>query len=166
MTTKRVFREMDTIAATPAGRRSSRQFFPVLVAAALVLGGCGELRRVVLGEKRSGPDESQVVEVPPLAIPPDFEMRPPTDVTESDRLARDERALRSGSLQGSGSPAERLAQIKAQAGGTAELTRIPEDVMEQYRKGKPVGARFGHYGDLELAAWMRKLDRDEPDYAN
>ena len=127
MTTKRVFREMDTIAATPAGRRSSRQFFPVLVAAALVLGGCGELRRVVLGEKRSGPDESQVVEVPPLAIPPDFEMRPPTDVTESDRLARDERALRSGSLQGSGSPAERLAQIKAQAGYIAPEGQIRSD---------------------------------------
>ena len=57
-------------------------------------------------------------------------------------------------------------QIRAQAGGNAKVTRIPDDVMAQYRKGKPVGARFGHYGDLELAAWMRKLDREQPDYAS
>jgi hypothetical protein len=52
----------------------------------------------------------------------------------------------------------------AQAGGTAELVRIPEGEMERYRRGKPVGSRFGGYGELELSAWMRKLDREDPGY--
>ncbi len=54
-------------------------------------------------------------------------------------------------------------QIAAQAGG-AELALIPEETMEVYRRERPVGTRFAGYGDLELAAWMRKLDREEPDF--
>jgi len=55
-------------------------------------------------------------------------------------------------------------QIMAQAGGTAELNRIPETLLEQYRSGKPVSMRFAGYGEMELGAWMRRLDREEPDY--
>ncbi|MDP6565765.1 MAG: class II aldolase/adducin family protein [Alphaproteobacteria bacterium] len=54
-------------------------------------------------------------------------------------------------------------QIAARAGG-AELALIPEAVMAEYRRDKPVGSRFGGFGALELAAWMRKLDRQEPDF--
>jgi len=55
-------------------------------------------------------------------------------------------------------------QIMAQAGGTAELNRIPENLLEGYRQGKPVSLRFAGYGEMELGAWMRRLDREEPDY--
>jgi ribulose-5-phosphate 4-epimerase/fuculose-1-phosphate aldolase len=55
-------------------------------------------------------------------------------------------------------------QVMAQAGGNDGLIQIPDDVMDKYRQDKPVGTRLGHYGDVELAAWMRKLDREEPDY--
>ncbi len=54
-------------------------------------------------------------------------------------------------------------QIAAQSGGAA-LSLIPEETMEDYRADKPVGIRFGGYGALELAAWMRKLDREEPGF--
>ena len=44
--------------------------------AALALSGCGELRRS-MGYDKSTPDEFQVVERAPLALPPDFSLRPP-----------------------------------------------------------------------------------------
>ncbi len=54
-------------------------------------------------------------------------------------------------------------QILAQAGGTP-LTRIPATVLAQYQNDRPVAGRFAEYGELELAAWMRKLDRENCDY--
>ena len=50
-------------------------------------------------------------------------------------------------------------QVLAQAGGQAEVVRIPADIVAHTRAQKPVGSRFGGYGQIELAAWMRKLDR-------
>ena len=50
-------------------------------------------------------------------------------------------------------------QVLAQAGGQAEVIRIPSSIVERTRSQKPVGTRFGGYGQLELGAWMRKLDR-------
>ncbi|MBT5896683.1 MAG: class II aldolase/adducin family protein [Rhodospirillaceae bacterium] len=55
-------------------------------------------------------------------------------------------------------------QIAAQAGGNGELALIPEDTMEGYQQDRPVGTRFGGYGCLELAVWIRKLDREEPEF--
>ncbi|MFT5391432.1 MAG: ribulose-5-phosphate 4-epimerase/fuculose-1-phosphate aldolase [Gammaproteobacteria bacterium] len=56
------------------------------------------------------------------------------------------------------------AQIHAQAGGRAELNVIDAKRMEQFQVGKPEGERFGGYGEIELAAWMRKLDRECPEF--
>jgi ribulose-5-phosphate 4-epimerase/fuculose-1-phosphate aldolase len=50
-------------------------------------------------------------------------------------------------------------QVLAQAGGQGEVVRIPSEIVEHTRAQKPVGSRFGGYGQIELAAWMRKLDR-------
>lgn len=57
-------------------------------------------------------------------------------------------------------------QIAAQAGGRAELALISGDTMQEYQRDVPVGTRFGGFGALELAAWMRKLDREDPGYRN
>ena len=57
-------------------------------------------------------------------------------------------------------------QIAAQAGGSADLALIDQKTMLEYQRDVPVGTRFGGYGALELAAWMRKLDREEADYRN
>lgn len=42
----------------------------------LALSGCGDLKRAV-GYEKAPPDEFQVVERAPLAMPPDFSLRPP-----------------------------------------------------------------------------------------
>jgi len=55
-------------------------------------------------------------------------------------------------------------QIAAQAGGNGELALIDDATMLEYQQDKPVASRFGDYGTLELAAWMRKLDREESNY--
>lgn len=47
-----------------------------LTLAALVLSGCGSFRRAV-GWDKSIPDEFAVMTYPPLAQPPDFDLRPP-----------------------------------------------------------------------------------------
>jgi uncharacterized lipoprotein len=45
--------------------------------AVLALSGCAEVKRS-LGYEKSAPDEFQVVERAPLAMPPDFALRPPS----------------------------------------------------------------------------------------
>lgn len=55
-------------------------------------------------------------------------------------------------------------QVLAQAGGQAEVVKIPSEIVTKTRAQKPVGTRFGGYGELELAAWMRKLDREGADF--
>ncbi|MGC2857295.1 DUF3035 domain-containing protein [Novispirillum sp. DQ9] len=47
------------------------------VALAASLTGCGSGVKETLGLNRQAPDEFQVVSRPPLAIPPDFRLRPP-----------------------------------------------------------------------------------------
>lgn len=47
------------------------------VALAASLSGCGSGVKETLGLNRQAPDEFQVVSRPPLAIPPDFRLRPP-----------------------------------------------------------------------------------------
>lgn len=49
----------------------------VAVGAAIALSGCTDARRA-LGFEKAPPDEFQVVERAPLAMPPDFSLRPPS----------------------------------------------------------------------------------------
>lgn len=55
-------------------------------------------------------------------------------------------------------------QMLASAGGMDGVLTIPASVAERYMADKPEGLKHGGYGELELAAWMRKLDRDGEDY--
>lgn len=48
------------------------------VAAALILAGCGETGRI-FGFERGGPDEFTVVRNPPLSVPPQATLRPPSE---------------------------------------------------------------------------------------
>lgn len=57
-------------------------------------------------------------------------------------------------------------QVLAQAGGQAELVPIPPKIVAHTRAQKPVGTRFAGYGEMELGAWKRKLDRMGSDYRN
>jgi hypothetical protein len=56
--------------------RSSASLAVLLVAAALPLAGCDSLNRA-LGVEKVVPDEFAVVSRAPLAIPPDYQLRPP-----------------------------------------------------------------------------------------
>ena len=58
--------------------RRGNIFAPLAVlAAAALLAGCGDAIKQQLGLGRQSPDEYQVVEAAPLALPPDFHLRPP-----------------------------------------------------------------------------------------
>ena len=52
-------------------------------------------------------------------------------------------------------------QVLAQAAGNEALLRLPEEMVERYRMGNRAS---GTMVEAELAAWMRKLDRESPDY--
>ena len=68
----------------PSPRKTERRLrlLPLagLAVVALLLGGCESLRQAV-GLEKSIPDESKVTETPPLSVPPDFALRPPTTGT-------------------------------------------------------------------------------------
>lgn len=54
-----------------------------LLLAVLLLAGCsGGTAREILGFERNAPDEFAVVARPPLSVPPDFALRPPTPGAE------------------------------------------------------------------------------------
>lgn len=64
------------VAARPHALRSALAVSLVSLALAASLSGCGETKRA-LGFDKAPPDEFQVVERAPLAMPPDFALRPP-----------------------------------------------------------------------------------------
>ena len=53
------------------------RFVSVAAMALVALGGCGDSIKEQFGFGRQVPDEYQVVEAQPLALPPDFHLRPP-----------------------------------------------------------------------------------------
>ena len=57
-------------------------------------------------------------------------------------------------------------QVLAQAGGQAEVLPIPQEIVDHTRAQKPEGQRHAGIGNLELAAWKRKLDRMGSDFRN
>jgi hypothetical protein len=73
----------------------------LLTAASLVLGGCGETRKL-LGWEKSTPDEFRIVSRAPLTVPPDYGLRPPapgaarTAVFGADRPGAQTAAARTG----------------------------------------------------------------------
>ena len=60
----------------PRSPRPARLAIALLLAAAPLLGGCSDLSHT-FGFTRSSPDEFAVTTQPPLAMPPDFAIRPP-----------------------------------------------------------------------------------------
>jgi len=86
--------------------RSSLTLFAVLAMAALPLAGCDSFNRA-LGKTRVIPDEFQVVSNTPLAIPPDYALRPPRvgNGTDQDAAAAEqarETVFHAGDSQGQG----------------------------------------------------------------
>ena len=55
-------------------------------------------------------------------------------------------------------------QVKAMAGGAGMLSLPSQAVQDRVHAQRPVSYDLGGWGEKELAAWMRKLDRAGADY--
>ena len=95
-----------------------------LIAVMSGVSGCESVRKAT-GEKKQGPDEFVVYKRPPLTLPPDFGLRPPTP--GADRLhrvsPRDEAKAAVLSSAGRGAPQRQQAAPGTTPGTAAILTR-------------------------------------------
>ena len=82
----------------------SRSLFPLLLLPAMLAACSGQEARETLGLTREAPDEFVIVSRPPLTLPPDFELRPPTPGV-SRPAESTEKAARGLVLKGEAQPA-------------------------------------------------------------
>lgn len=113
---------------------TSRPAVPLLLlAAALVLGGCGETRKI-LGWEKAPPDEFRIVSRAPLTVPPDFGLRPPAPGAARPNEASAQEAARTA-VFGADRPAGQTAAGRAggapvSAGEQQLLGRIGADRID------------------------------------
>ncbi len=88
-----------------------------VLAAALALGGCGNVRES-LGLVRQSPDEFTVVAKPPLVLPPDFGLRPPIPGAPPITQAADPQAQALAALTAAGGREGNGRQVEARPGLT------------------------------------------------
>lgn len=104
--------------------RSSLWVVAALSAAALPLAGCDSFNRAI-GKTRVIPDEFQVVSNAPLAIPPDYALRPPRVGNGPEQANPTEQAretvFRAGDAAGQASPLQ--APDKAMSPGEQDLLK-------------------------------------------
>ncbi len=75
--------------------RSRAIFVFASVGLALVLQGCGAMSKIA-GNRKNAPDEFQVVDKPPLVMPPDYNLRPPKPGEPTpQRLTTSQRTIQS-----------------------------------------------------------------------
>lgn len=78
-----------------------------MVGMAVVLAGCGSTGGKLLG--KSLPDETQVIDGPNLALPPQFELRPPRESTDYESVLRAQKGAEARSLITTGTSATDIA---------------------------------------------------------
>jgi Xaa-Pro aminopeptidase len=124
----------------------------MLVLAPLVLGGCTDLKRA-LGMEKVVPDEFAVVKAAPLALPPDFSLRPPRPgAAPTQEVSPTEQArqtiFRASDQQATTLPdADKLStgenQLLRQAGAAAAPRDIRDTVnREAIQSAAPVDESF------------------------
>jgi hypothetical protein len=115
--------------------------------ATLPLGGCDSFNRAI-GKTRVIPDEFQVVSNAPLAIPPDYALRPPRVGNGPEQASATEQAretvFRAGDTSNGQTPAAPSARMSAgeqdllrQAGATTAPTDIRQTVDADPTEGVP-----------------------------
>ena len=117
-----------------------------LLLAPLVLGGCTDLKRA-LGMEKVVPDEFAVVKAAPLALPPDFSLRPPRPgAAPTQEISPTEQArqtvFRASDQQAAGLPgADKLtageSQLLLQAGAATAPHDIRDTVNREARETAP-----------------------------
>ncbi|MCP5405509.1 MAG: DUF3035 domain-containing protein [Pseudomonadaceae bacterium] len=66
-----------------------------LVAVAVFVAACGETK---LLSSRTPPDETRVIDGPTLAVPPDFNLRPPSDAADYEAVLRAQKTAEARAL--------------------------------------------------------------------
>jgi Protein of unknown function (DUF3035) len=131
--------------------RAGSLFICAVGLASLALGGCTDLKRA-LGMEKVIPDEFAVVSSAPLAIPPDYSLRPPRpgaapsqEVSPTDqarqsifRAGDQQAALPPGADQRSSGENELLRQAGA---GNAQAD-IRQTITKESRESKPIESSF------------------------
>jgi hypothetical protein len=127
--------------------RSSLLLVAALGVATLPLGGCDSFNRAI-GKTRVIPDEFQVVSNAPLAIPPDYALRPPrvgngpeqTSVTEQAR----ETVFRAGdtSAAGPAAPSAKLSPGEQDLLRQAGANNVPSDIRQTVDADPSEGVPF------------------------
>lgn len=121
-------------------KRHPRVTLCVCALAALLLAGC-EGAKKELGLTRTAPDEFAVVKRAPLAMPPDYTLRPPRlgavrpQEAETDRQAQT--VVFGGAQPAAARPAEGESALLHEAGATAVAPGIRETVDRETAVLKP-----------------------------
>lgn len=100
------------------------RFFPLVVVLLVAACSGGEVRDT-LGLRNEAPDEFVVVSRPPLTVPPDFELRPPSDGA-APAASRTREQARSLLLKGNAQPAT-LEEVPQSNADTAVVPVLASD---------------------------------------
>lgn len=101
----------------------------LLVGIGAALAGCGDVKSQ-LGLERSAPDEFAVVRHAPLAVPPDYRLRPPAPGTrrpQEQTTSAQARSVLVDSAQRSGSPVQAVGSERRSPGENALLRLADAD---------------------------------------
>lgn len=139
--------------------RSSFLLVAAFGAAALPLAGCDSFNRAI-GKTRVIPDEFQVVSNAPLAIPPDYALRPPRVGNGPEQASATEQAketvFRAGDTSGATAAA---APDKAMSPGEQDLikqagaTNVPSDIRQTVDADPTQGVPFDRSLVDKLLFW-------------
>jgi hypothetical protein len=116
--------------------------------ATLPLGGCDSFNRAI-GKTRVIPDEFQVVSNAPLAIPPDYALRPPRVSNGPEQANATEQAretvFRAGDTangQASAAPSKKLSAGEQDLLRQAGATNVPKDIRQTVDADPSEGVPF------------------------
>ena len=139
--------------------RSSFLLVAALGVAALPLGGCDSFNRAI-GKTRVIPDEFQVVSNAPLAIPPDYALRPPRVGNGPEQASPTEQAretvFRAGDSangQAVAKPSNRLSPGEQDLLRAAGATNAPSDIRETVDADPTQGVPFDRSLVDKLLFW-------------
>lgn len=128
----------------------------VLACVTVGLTGCGSAK--LLGSQ-TPPDETQVIDGPTLAVPPDFELRPPTDTEDYEAVLRAQKTREAQTLIVGGAQAVSATVqgtdqwLLKQAGGDA--VSATGDIRTQLKDDAAPKA------DDEKTFWQRIMGKDK-----
>jgi Protein of unknown function (DUF3035) len=151
--------------------RSIPFFVVVLVAAGLPLAGCDSFNRAI-GRTRVIPDEFQVVSNAPLAIPPDYALRPPRIGNGPEQISPTQVARESVFRAGEQQQAALPKPTKGRSPGETDLLRdagaanVPPDIRQLVDTDPKQGVPFERSLVDRLLFWQGPTTPPSSDVIN